>query len=153
MNTGLDVISLTLSIAALGYTFLKDLWEKPKLYVHAYIADCYFPGRGDQPQVFNVTITNVGGKPIVVNGHEFRRVDGKKSAFPDVMDQFSHKKLDPYGSFSVTMSNPILQTLIRDADQLESFAVYDTKRKRWPLKQKTFKEIKNSLKEKQGEQK
>ena len=66
----LNVISLTMATVALGYPFLKDLWEKPKLKVRAYIAKVYILGRGEQPEVFSVAITNIGGKPLVVDGHD-----------------------------------------------------------------------------------
>ena len=77
----LNVISLTMATVALGYPFLKDLWEKPKLKIRAYIAKVYIPGRGEQPEVFSVAITNIGGKPLVVDGHALEHFDGKNSIF------------------------------------------------------------------------
>ena len=141
----LNVISLTMSTIALGYPFLKDFWEKPKLKVRAYIAEIYIPGRGKQPEVFSVTITNVGGKPLVVDSHAFVCSDGKQSTFPDVMDQFKRKRLDPYDGFSVTMPHNILQTMIQNADQWESFVIYDTKGQKWFLPKKDFVELKTDL--------
>ncbi len=148
----LNVISLTMATVALGYPFLKDLWEKPKLKIRAYIAKVYIPGRGEQPEVFSVAITNIGGKPLVVDGHAFEHFDGKNSTFPDAMDQFSRKRLEPYDGLSITMSNAILQTMIQGADQWKSFVVYDTKGKKWFLSKKDFKELKAGLLERRQTQ-
>jgi hypothetical protein len=141
----LSVISLTISGIALGYPFLKDFWEKPKLKVRAHIAKIYIPGRGEQPEVFSVAITNIGGKPLVIDGHAFEHFDGKNSIFPEAMDQFSRKRLDPYDGLSVTMSNAILQTMIQNAHHWKAFFVCDTKGKKWHLSKKDFKELKANL--------
>lgn len=141
--------SLLVAAFALGWTIYRDCIDKGKLKVYAYIADVYYENTEKAPQVFSVQVTNIGKKPIIINGHEFLHKDGKKSRFPDVMQEFSNKKLEPYEVLNVTMSNAILKTMIERADKFVGFAVYDTKGKRWSLKEKVFKEISASLKEKQ----
>lgn len=149
LNAILNAISLTTAIIALGYPFLKDFWEKPKLKIRAYIAEIFIPGRGKQPEVFSVQVTNIGGKSMVVSGHAFEHFDGTKSTFPDVMEQFSNKRLDPYDALSVTMSHQILQTMIGSVDEWKAFFISDTKGKKWFLSKKDFNELRSSLKKRQ----
>ncbi len=150
INTEFDVpdaVAFTMATVALFYPLLKDFWEKPKVNVYAYIANHYNPDTKEQAPELFIKITNIGGHPLVVDDYAFRDLDGEKFLLPDDGEQFSQKRLDPYDSFSVKLHNPLLKILIEHADQLGSFAVYDTKGKRWPLPKKVFKRVKASLKQ------
>lgn len=139
------LLSLVISGIALGWNIFRDCIDKPKLKLNMFVANWYDPNRGEMPQVISVTVTNTGRQPIVIKGHGFPLKDKTTSIFPDVMDFFDQKKLEPYDRLEITLPHPVLKTLIEKADDISAFIIYDTTGRQWKLASKTFKEFKKTL--------
>ncbi len=109
------------------------------------MSDVLIPGRGPQPEVISVRVTNTGKKPIVVDGHSFL-MKNKSNRMPlDSYDAFHNRRLESGEYISVTLSNALVLNLLESVGQLYGFFVVDSYGKKWWLSDKEISEIIGSL--------
>ncbi|NGX35000.1 MAG: hypothetical protein K1060chlam1_01368 [Candidatus Anoxychlamydiales bacterium] len=102
------------------------------------------------PQVISVTIVNSGKKPIVVKGYGLLLKDKTIALFPNVMNLFNEKKLEPYKILDITLPHNILLNLIEKSEEIKA-SFYDTVGKKWFPKRKVQKDFIKSLINKKSE--
>jgi hypothetical protein len=138
-------LSFIIAGIALGWNIFRDCVDKPKLKLNMFIADWYDSQKGEMPQVISISITNTGKQPIVIKAHGFKMKDKTTAIFPDIMQFFNLKRLEPYDRLEVPVPNPVLKTLIEKSPNIKAFIVCDTTGRHWKLDRKEFKEFKKSL--------
>ncbi len=86
-------LSLLVAGIALGWNLFRDCIDKPRLKLTIHVAEIFIPGRGKQPNVVSVAITNTGRQDIVIKNHGFKSKSGAWILLPDAMALFNNKRL------------------------------------------------------------
>lgn len=90
----ISALSLMVAGIGLGWNIYRDCINKPKVKDNIYIAEYFLPGRGPQPQIVSVNVTNVGKQALIIKGNGFTAKDKKQFLFPEMMSLFNNKKLE-----------------------------------------------------------
>lgn len=141
----ISLFSLVVAGISLGWNIYRDCIERGRLKVTAYVADVLLPGRGPQPKVITVRVTNIGKKPIVLDGHGFLLKNGTQLMPVDSYADFHNRRLEPGDYINVTLANALIQNLLQNLDQLYGFFVIDSCSKKWWLNDKRIVDLINSL--------
>lgn len=142
----ISIFSLIIAATALGWNIYRDCVDKGKLKVSAYVAEVFYPGRGKCPEVISVRVTNVGKKPLVVDGHSFLLKNKTKLMPGDSYKEFQQRRLEPGEYVSTTLSNALIVTLFDYLDDLYGFFVMDSLGNKWWISNKEISDMIGTLK-------